>query len=141
MENLTQWIVYGVLFAVLYFVVGYHIAQISRDLRKSWDKSLLGDGPFATAPLKVFLYPMLTAESTKGRPPFWLLKESNYDKPSYVVGHLFFWPLRIIGNLFVLVVLFVIVPIVAFLMSLVLRMVIGAVKAVIGKIKSAEAGS
>lgn len=135
MENLTQYIVYGVLFAVLYFIIGYHVAKTSRNLRKNWDKNLL-DGLFATAPLKVFLYPMLAAEAAVEKQPFWLLDESSYHKPSYVVKHMFLWPARIIVNLFLIFCMFILIPIVSFLAVSIFSIVVGAIGAVIGKIKS-----
>jgi|SRR3989338_5978542 len=132
MQNLAWWLV----FAVMYMVIGYHIAALSRQVRKNWDLPVL-DG-IATLPLKLFLYPVVTSEAANGRKPFWLLLELAYSKPSYVVMHLFFWPFRIIGNLFVLVIFFLFAPMLAFLFALITRMVVGTIQSVAGKIKQTD---
>ena len=134
MRNLTQWLVIGPIIAVIYMVIGYHMAMLSREVRKNWDKLTLNG--ISIQALMVFLYPLVAADRLSNKEPFWHLGNYKYSQPSYVIKHLFFWPLRIVGNIILILVLFVIVPMVAFLSSLLCRMIGGTIEAVSKKIKS-----
>lgn len=139
MDNFSQWIIYGLLIAVSYMFIGYHIAQLSREVRKNWDKQVLD--VIATFPLKLILYPLVVDETARGRNPEWLLHHDyKYGRPAYVLFHLFLWPLRIAGNLVVLVLVYLGVPVVALLAALIFRMIVGGIESVAKKISS-EAGS
>lgn len=134
MENLTQWIVYRVLIAVSYMFVGCHIAQLSREIRKNWNKQVLNG--IAALPLKLILYPIVVEETARGKTPKWLLyNDYEYSRPAYVILHLFLWPFRIAGNLAILVLIYLVTPVIALLLTLVAKIIVGAIEAMAEKIK------
>lgn len=115
LANLPTWAI--LILTILYCMVGYQIAQISKENYLKWGK---GHNPATCVLSQLILFPVNTLYRTNAESEWWLMI-NRYQPVVYNLLHIFFWPVRLACNIVLLILVYTIISALFFVILLLIE--------------------
>lgn len=128
--------------AFMWFVAGFHVAKLSREVYRRWEDP--EDNTIATFfGLRIILFPLNSFNKIWGRRMEWFMIDVGVLGPrpqqiAYTTISMFFWPIRIAWFLLMATIMVAFVPLISIVAAVMWRTVRGTIQGILHTIAPSE---